>query len=209
MIVNQDDRRRRQLQRPLDDLARIDGRVVDGAARLLLVGDERVLAVEEQHAERFVRRPRHGRGAVIDERGPGAQGGPVQQLRAGEPERRRLDDLELRDHALARALDLQDALARGRKHLREGAETADQRLGERLEVAPRDGGEQDQLQKLVIGQRVGAAFQEAAAQALAMLEIVRLLELPRGLLGLGSLLRGSGLAHAAGFITLRRLRRAT
>ena len=39
MVVHQDQRRRAQFQRSLDDLAGVDRRVVDRAALLLLVGD--------------------------------------------------------------------------------------------------------------------------------------------------------------------------
>ncbi len=51
MIVHQDDGGRRKLQRPLDHLARIDRRMVDGADLLQFVGDQLVALVEEQHAE--------------------------------------------------------------------------------------------------------------------------------------------------------------
>ena len=45
-----------KFQRALDDLARIDGRVIDRALALHFIGDEDVLAVEEQHAEFFASR---------------------------------------------------------------------------------------------------------------------------------------------------------
>src|SRR3984957_17844657 len=51
VVVHQDQRGGAQLQRALDDLAGIDRRMVDRAALLLLVGDQRVLAVEEQEME--------------------------------------------------------------------------------------------------------------------------------------------------------------
>ena len=51
MVVHQDQRRGVQLQRALHHLARIDRRMIDGAALLRLVGDQHVLAVEEQDAE--------------------------------------------------------------------------------------------------------------------------------------------------------------
>ena len=51
VIVDQDDGGRRQFQRALDDLARIDRRMVDGAFLLLLVGDQLIALVEEQDAE--------------------------------------------------------------------------------------------------------------------------------------------------------------
>jgi len=51
VVVHQDERGGAQLERALDHLAGIDRRVVDRAALLLLVGDQRVLAVEEQEVE--------------------------------------------------------------------------------------------------------------------------------------------------------------
>ncbi len=42
MIVHQDDGGRRKLERPLDHLARIDRRMVDGADLLQFVGDQLV-----------------------------------------------------------------------------------------------------------------------------------------------------------------------
>ena len=51
VVVHEDDRRGRQLQRPLDHLAHIDRRVIDGALLLHLVGDQLVPLVEEQDAE--------------------------------------------------------------------------------------------------------------------------------------------------------------
>jgi hypothetical protein len=54
MVVRQDDGRGAKFQCALDDLARIDGRVIDRAPALHLVGDQRVLAVEEQQAEFFM-----------------------------------------------------------------------------------------------------------------------------------------------------------
>jgi hypothetical protein len=51
VVVHQDERRGAQLQRALDHLAGIDRRVVDSAALLLLMRDQRVLAVEEEEVE--------------------------------------------------------------------------------------------------------------------------------------------------------------
>ena len=50
VIVHQDDRGRRQFERALDHLARIDRRVVHRAGLLHFVGDQLVALVEEQHA---------------------------------------------------------------------------------------------------------------------------------------------------------------
>jgi len=51
VVVHQDQRRRVQFKRPLDDLARIDRGVIDRAALLPLVFDQRVLAVEKQQVK--------------------------------------------------------------------------------------------------------------------------------------------------------------
>jgi len=51
MVVHQDQGRGAQFERTFDHLAGIDRGVVDGTALLLLVGDQRVLAVEEQQME--------------------------------------------------------------------------------------------------------------------------------------------------------------
>ena len=57
-------------------------------------------------------------------------------------------------------------------YLGEGAEARNQRLGQRLHIAPRHGAEQDQLEKLIIGQRLGAALAEPVAQPLAVAVIM-------------------------------------
>ena len=53
VVVDEDQRARRKLQRAAHDLARVDGRVVDGAFLLHLVGDQLVLLVEEEDADVF------------------------------------------------------------------------------------------------------------------------------------------------------------
>ena len=87
-------------------------------------------------------------------------------------QRRRLDDLELGDDRLAHALDLQQPLARRGDRFGETAEARDQRLGQGLDVAPGNGGEQSQFQQFVIGHRLRAARPETLAQPLAMAEIM-------------------------------------
>lgn len=66
VVVHQDERRGAQLKRALDDLAGIDRRVVDRAALLLFVGDQRVLAVEEQQVKLLDLAVGDVRAAIID-----------------------------------------------------------------------------------------------------------------------------------------------
>jgi hypothetical protein len=51
VVVDEDEGARRELERPLHDLARVDRRMVDGSGLLHLVGDEGVALVEEQEPE--------------------------------------------------------------------------------------------------------------------------------------------------------------
>ena len=71
----------------------------------------------------------------------------------------------------------------------ERAECLDQLLGERLDVALRNGAEQHQFQQLVIGEGIGPGLAEALAQPFAMPVIMR-----RGVFK-----AGGRLAVAAGF----------
>ena len=81
MVVDQDHRGRRQLERALDHLARIDRRVVDGAGLLDLVGDQRVLLVEEEDAELLAARQRPWRRG--NSRGPPLQDDSTGRLATG------------------------------------------------------------------------------------------------------------------------------
>jgi len=70
VVVHEDQRRCRQFERTLDDLARIDRRVVDRALLLHLVGDDLVLLVEKQDAELLLVGERHGGAAIVEHRRP-------------------------------------------------------------------------------------------------------------------------------------------
>jgi hypothetical protein len=112
--------------------------------------------------------------AIVEHRRPRGKNRPLLHLAAQQPARRRLDDLELGDRCLAHAFDVGKPYGRRRDHFRERAKGRDQRLRERLDVAPRQGAEQHRLQQLVIGERIGTDGAEAFAQTLAMAVIVRL-----------------------------------
>ena len=73
------------VERALHHLARIDRRVVDGAALLHLVGDQHVLAVEEQDAELLGLLVRERGVAVVDQLLPVGQHRHVLDLALGQP----------------------------------------------------------------------------------------------------------------------------
>jgi hypothetical protein len=60
----------------------------------------------------------------------------------------------------------------GADHAAQAAEACEQGFGERLGVLDVDAVEQQQLQELVVGQRLGAGLEKAGAQALAMAVVV-------------------------------------
>ena len=68
MIVHENNGRRRQLQRALDHLARIDRGMIDGAGLLYFVGDELIAFVEKENAE-LLAVGKGLRGAAIVEHG--------------------------------------------------------------------------------------------------------------------------------------------
>ena len=94
-------------------------------------------------------------------------------LALGDAVRRRGDQFELVDRGLADAVDLAQPRFRRMDHFGERAEFLEQRLGERLCVAPGQRGKQRHLQQLVIAQRVRPGDVKALAQPLAMAVIMR------------------------------------
>jgi len=77
MIVHQDQRRGAELERALDDLARIDRRMVDGSALLAFILDQYILAIEEQDVELLDLAVRDLGAAVIDKLVPGVDDWPL------------------------------------------------------------------------------------------------------------------------------------
>src|SRR5690606_17513285 len=67
VVVHQHQGGCRKLERSLHHLAHIDGRMVDGAFLLDLVGDELIALVEKENAELLPRLESHGRAAVGDD----------------------------------------------------------------------------------------------------------------------------------------------
>jgi hypothetical protein len=71
---------------------------------------------------------------------------------------------------LAEPVDFPQPRWRRGNHLRERAETRDQRFGKRLHIAARNGAKRHQFEHLVIGERVLARFQEPRPQPLPVPE---------------------------------------
>jgi hypothetical protein len=65
VIVHKDDGRGGELQRSLDDLARVNRRVINRSVALDFISDERVFPIEKQYAEFLVDAARHGGRAIV------------------------------------------------------------------------------------------------------------------------------------------------
>ena len=87
--------------------------------------------------------------------------------------RGRGDQLELVDRGLADAIDFAQPRHRRVNDFGERAEFLQQRLGQRLGVAPRQRRKQRHLQQFVIAQRLRPGAVEALAQPFAMAVIMR------------------------------------
>ena len=74
-------------QGALQDLARVDGRVIDGAVLLHLVGDEIVLGIKKQDSKLFDLLVSHCRLQVGDQRLPIAEDGTAAYLGSGHAAR--------------------------------------------------------------------------------------------------------------------------
>ena len=145
--MHQDQRGGVQRQRALHHLARIDRRVIDGAALLHFVGDQHVLAVEEEDAELLGLLVRQCRVAVVDELLPVGQHRHVLDLALGEPPSGLAGRLEQDQGALV-DVELAQLSGLGGEDVAQRAEAIEQSLGQRLGVDAFDRIEQQQFQQL-------------------------------------------------------------
>src|SRR5262245_66442970 len=77
VVVHEQHRRRRQLERALHHLALMDRGVVDGALLLHLVGDDLVAFVEEQYTKLLLGLEAHRGAAIVEHLAPGGEHRPL------------------------------------------------------------------------------------------------------------------------------------
>ena len=153
-------------QRAPGDLARVNRRMVDGAASHDLVEDQLVLPVEEDHAELLARLVLDFAADVFDQRAPGGDDLAGFQFLERGARVQLVDGLEIGGDRLADAVDLDQHLGRRREDGGQAAKLTLQRLGNRLHIPARDEGHQQHFEDFVIVQRLGPARQQLGAQPL-------------------------------------------
>ena len=71
VVVHQNNRGRRQFERPLDHFARINRRVIHGTGLLRLVGDELITLIEKDNTEFLAVGKSLRSAAIVEHGGPG------------------------------------------------------------------------------------------------------------------------------------------
>jgi hypothetical protein len=146
VVVDEDQGGCGQFQRPLDHLARIDRRVVHGAGLLHLIGDQLVALVEKEDAKLLLVGKRHATAATGNDVVPRRQCDAAFDLAFGDTPGRGGEQLELCNRGVADAIDFAQQVFRRMHDLGEGAESFQERFGERFGVAPWQRGKQRQFQ---------------------------------------------------------------
>lgn len=122
VVVDQDQGTGAQVQGALDHLARIDRGVIDGAALLHLVGDQHILAVEEEQPHLFRVFVLHRHLEIVQQPLPGAEHRTLQNLFPQHPFRRHGDDGQGGDRRRSQPAAAGQLLGGGPQHPAETAE---------------------------------------------------------------------------------------
>ncbi|OIQ66261.1 hypothetical protein GALL_521710 [mine drainage metagenome] len=142
--------------------------MIHRAARLLLIRDQHVLAVQIQHAKLLRLAMRHRGVAVVQQGVPTRQNGAMHHACPRHAMCRRLDNLQLLHHRIAHPLHRRNPRRRGRNHPVEIAKRVQQAPRQGLYILPGDCAEQHQLQQLIIRHSLRSPFHKAGAQPFAM-----------------------------------------
>lgn len=127
--------------------------------------------------------------AILDDRRPRGQDLFAPEFALQRPVGDSRDQLQVERHGLADTFDFRQQRRWCAEDARKRTETLDQRLGDRLCVAPRDQAEKQELEDFVVGKRSVAELAEAVTQPLAM-AVIMLLAGKRGGKGRPGIRRG-------------------
>jgi hypothetical protein len=165
VVVDQNEPGGLVFQGQFQDLAGIDHRLVYRAFLDDLLGNDFVLAVEEDHPELLVQEAPHGGAAVIHQVFQGLDRLAFEGLGLEGVFRAGLHQADEDGGILLDPHDLHEGLGSSVQDLGEGAEMFDHPLGQGLDVGKRDGEGQEEFQEFIVLQGPGAAVEEAGPQA--------------------------------------------
>jgi hypothetical protein len=131
----------------------------------MVIIDQAVLGIEIQHPHPFHRQMRHIDGEVIDQRLPGSQHRPLDNLTPRHPPGGDGNRFQRSGAGFAHALDALQGLRIGVKHTGKATELCDQCLGNRLGIALLYRCKQQVFEHFIIGQRFRPACQQPGAKA--------------------------------------------
>ena len=153
MVVRQDHRRGAELERALDDLARIDARLRQRAAEHLLEAQQPALRVEEEDGEDLVLAAAELQLQVLLDLGRRIEERPRRELGGDRAARELEHRRDLGALGRAEALDPLQLLGLGAQQSGEAAEGAEQLLGELQHAGADQAGAQQQGDQLGVGER--------------------------------------------------------
>lgn len=163
MIMDEDQARRAEIERPADHLARIDGGLARRAFAHQLVADEHVACVEEQHAHALDRDMGEIDVQIVEQRLPAVDHRPRLHFRAQQAKCRSLDDLQRGDRAVADP-GASDRLGIGGEQPAQPTKLVQQAFRDRFGIAARDGECEQIFDDLMVVQRIGADAEQPIPQ---------------------------------------------
>jgi len=147
--------------------------MIDGALVHHLIGDQLVLLVQVEHPELLARLIGQDHPHIGQKRAPRRDHRALLRLLAADAQGGLANQFQIKSGGRTDPLDRLQFLEGGAEHGGQAAETGQEVLGERLDLAARQAAGQNQFEKLVVRQRL-EADRGPLAQPLAMADLVRL-----------------------------------
>lgn len=156
MVVHQDQGSRTDVETLSDDLARVDRPFVDRAVMHHHIGNEPILRVKIQHANTFVVQTGHVDSQIIEQSLPTGENGLIRYSAARHEPCCKTNALERRCARLTDTLYRLQGARVGIENRRKRSEPCDQCFRGRLGISLAHAGEEQEFEKFVVGQSIGA-----------------------------------------------------
>lgn len=164
MIVDQDDRRRSEIERAAYHFTDIDGGLVDRTIAHYLVTDQMVAAVEVEHAHPFIEAMRHLGAQIVQQPLPISQNGALVHFAMEDAHNASLNNLDRRCRCLAHAADTPQRFGIGADQRAYSAKLPQQRFGQGFGIASRNGEREQIFDQLMVRQGISADAEQPVPQ---------------------------------------------